>query len=1103
MVTTKQRCAWALGVWLAVGPAVPGALAQSGGAARPPAGQPAVVTPQEKRWQADRLFDQGRYDEARDAYLAIYQDFAKDPEFNRDLGFAFYRAKTPDLAKAIQYWQASWTIDGKEDLKIEAARAYGRLGQWERGTKLLLDLAAAHPQHPEHWLQAAEIAEVAQQLGRAETWYGTYLARRPRDTTARIALARVLSWEKKYPEAIAEFNAALAVNPRSTPARVGLAQVLAWKGDLAESIRRYDEILREQPANLDAQRGKAFALLWSGNWEQARPLFQTVLRRRPNDQEVRQAIAEVARLEKARAETAEAAASPAGVFASQKSKIDEAFAKGDGAAAIALLNESLAESPADVWLRRRLAQAHLLAGEPDAAISILTELRAERPADADVLRELASAQVRGSKFPDAVNTLFAFLKLRPDDRGARIDVARVLSWSQRFDESRREYETVLQADPGNLESLVGLAQVEAWQGHYAEALVRFDAVLAKAPAQREARIGKAQAQFWMGQRRESLAAFAELEQQFPGDREIAKLALDLREADRAATIEAMDLDTAIRFYEEQLSRQPSDVDALTRLGGLFLRKGEPAKAAEYFRRVRAARPDDLDNQLALARALAASKAYDESVSLLRDLVARDPAPARRLELAQVLASAKKYDAAVEVYRALIDADEGNIEARLGLARLLSWDRKFAASIEAYDDLLARQPGNRDARVERARVLAWKGDLSRSIAQFAELEREFPTDRDVLLGKAQALQWSGRAREAQRILVPLVERFPDDRDIRVAMAANRLALGRGDLALQELQVAGAGVLEDADVRSMRNLAVRQQRPTLVVSVNPSRDADDLEILASAATLYFTPVPRVRSYVRGTYVPSSVPTPSVGDGRGREALFGSTVQFAPSFAAHGEIGANIGIDNETSTIGGGGVAFTPSNAVRVAVAANRQFLNYLPLAYQRNISRVLLLGSVDLRPAGRTLIHVDYFHGDYSDDNRARGGNVIVSQAVVKRVGTIVEIGYLGSLSRFANDPGNGYYAPSRLQRHAGLANVFGRVTPWFGYIVSGTLGAEKAEDSGDDDGFRPDGSARFSLEFTLGERVKLSAGYGYSRVASLTRDGAYDSHALTGGLEISF
>ena len=101
-------------------------------------------------------------------------------------------------------------------------------------------------------------------------------------------------------------------------------------------------------------------------------------------------------------------------------------------------------------------------------------------------------------------------------------------------------------------------------------------------------------------------------------------------------------------------------------------------------------------------------------------------------------------------------------------------------------------------------------------------------------------------------------------------------------------------------------------------------------------------------------------------------------------------------------------------------------------------------------------------------------------------------------------GNGYFAPSQLQRHAGQANVRGQLTPWFGYYVAGTLGAEQAFR----DPFRADGTILASTEFSLTQRAKFRLGYGYFRISTLTRTGLpplglYRTHSAFCTLEIQF
>jgi hypothetical protein len=332
---------------------------------------------------------------------------------------------------------------------------------------------------------------------------------------------------------------------------------------------------------------------------------------------------------------------------------------------------------------------------------------------------------------------------------------------------------------------------------------------------------------------------------------------------------------------------------------------------------------------------------------------------------------------------------------------------------------------------------------------------------------------------------------------VALAGTQLALGRSDLAWQEIEAAGGETTDNADVQLMRSLVLQQLRPVFVLGYSPSRDSDDLEIRPWVGTLYFTAFPRVRSYVRGLWTPSTIPI--FGKARGREALFGSSIQVTPQVLLRGEAGANISASRRSSPIGGGGLTWLLSQRVRLDAGADRQFINYLPLAVQRDVSRVAARSSLDLRPHTRVLFHIDGSYSWYSDENRSFTGNVSVTQALVRRDPVTFEIGYLYAINGFAEDPGNGYYAPSRLERHAAVVNLYGRLSSWLGYSLAGTYGAEEAPGAP----FRPDGTARASIDVTLWRAVKVSGGYGYFRVANVNRTGAYLTHSAFGGLEIRF
>ena len=1073
------------------------------------------LPPAELRQLADRLYMQERFDDARDAYLQIQPQFPNDAALNRNLGWSFYRARRPDPLQAIRYWTLSWQVEDNETLRTEAARAYISLGRFDEGSRLLLDLARNHPQHPQHWRELGSLAESAQRYPDAISWYRTYLERQAGDIPARLALARLLGWNKESVEAISEYMMVLQTDPRNVTARIGVAQVLSWQGTYDESLRRYDEVLADQPGNLDAQTGKAFALLWSGRYPEAKPMFEAIARRRPADREVRDALGEIARQEAlaARADAEEAAlaaatpapAPPVDPLAVLRTRIDDAFRDGNSESAVALIQQALQLSPGNFELRHRLAQAYLLGDRVDTAVNLLQELRTNFPNNAELLRDLASAQVRAGKYSEAADSLMAYLQLQPDDQPSRVEMARLMAWSQRFPQAAQAYSQVLQSDPANLDAQVGMAQLDLWQGRYPESLSKFDGVLSREPELREALIGKSQALFWTGRKDEAYQLIATVQQKYPQDSDVSAVLEGFRESDRQEAIQQAaqetavppDANTLIRSYREVLRNNPNEPEALRMLGELYSSQGNYAEAVNFYRQAVAASPQDAQLKLTLARNLSWLQQYDESLGLYRDLLGREPSPALQLEAARVLSWGGQYVESITTYRQFLEQEPMDTEAALGLARVLSWSRNYDESLQIYRQVIEQDPANREARVEYARVTSWKGDLDQAIRLYSDLETYYPADREVLLGKGQTLQWAGRAAEAEEILTPLHDAYPNDREVALAMAGTQLALGRGDLAMRSLQIAEASAPDDRDVQLMRSLVLRQVRPVLTIGFSPSFDSDDLHILPYTSTLYFSAIPGVRSYVRGSVIQSSIP--SGGIFQGREAVFGSTAQVAPWLILRGEVGANSGSTGESSPIGSGGMTLLPSSKLRLDFDAMRQFINYLPTSVDLNISRVQLRLGGDYRPVRDLLLHLDYTHGRYSDSNRSHGVNFAATQTLLRTERLTVEGGYTYGATTFSERVNSGYFSPSHLQRHAALGNIYGRLNSWMGYNFTGTFGGEQISS----DPFRADGTLRASTDFTFLERFRFTLGYGYFRLASLIRAGAYRTHSAFSTLEVRF
>jgi tetratricopeptide (TPR) repeat protein len=109
---------------------------------------------------------------------------------------------------------------------------------------------------------------------------------------ARLELARVLSYAKRYDEAITEYRKLFAVKPDLMEARIEMANVMAWKGDL-EGMRRILEHVPRSKLDPKSKLLLAEAFVAQKEYDRAEKLFREYLGTRPEDQRARLKLAEV------------------------------------------------------------------------------------------------------------------------------------------------------------------------------------------------------------------------------------------------------------------------------------------------------------------------------------------------------------------------------------------------------------------------------------------------------------------------------------------------------------------------------------------------------------------------------------------------------------------------------------------------------------------------------------------------------------------------------------------------------------------------------------------------------------------------------------------
>jgi cytochrome c-type biogenesis protein CcmH len=297
-------------------------------------------------------------------------------------------------------------------------------------------------------------------------------------------------------------------------------------------------------------------------------------------------------------------------------------------------------------------------------------------------RRLAQGEAQGQERGPSVESMIARLEQRVAERADDLEawqrLGQAYELAGRYDDAVRARGQALALDDGSAEdhAALGEALVMANGGMVTPAAAQaFERALALDPADPRARFYRGLALLQEGDRKGALDAWVALIESSPGDapwlpelqRRVAALADDLgvdpaelpsppgpsrdqmqaaesmAPEERAAMIRDMVAGLAARLEE-----QPDDIERWRRLGRSYQVLGEPQKAADAYRHVAEALPDDLEAQLDYADALLAAAPDELSPAAkqqMRRVLALDPQnPAALFHLGQ--AAAQAGDAAV-------------------------------------------------------------------------------------------------------------------------------------------------------------------------------------------------------------------------------------------------------------------------------------------------------------------------------------------------------------------------------------------------------------------------------------------------------------------------
>jgi tetratricopeptide (TPR) repeat protein len=278
-------------------------------------------------------------------------------------------------------------------LNLDSGRAKRALAQFERARELDPDYAPLSLRRAQALLELSRLDEARALFGRALETPGLAAA-------AHNGLGQIALLQRRYADAIAEFNATLTLDPNASAVHYPLAQALHARGQ--------DELAREQRA----KRGRDLPGVDD-------PLLAEL------EAHANPSLAQFRR----------------GMVASRASQWAEA-AEAFGA--------GVALSPGNTHARISYARALFLSGDREGARAELERVLAEDPENTLALFLLAVLDEAAGREDAANRGYHQVMALEPDHAGANFYLGQDALRSERYEQASRYFEAAIAVEPSNI-----------------------------------------------------------------------------------------------------------------------------------------------------------------------------------------------------------------------------------------------------------------------------------------------------------------------------------------------------------------------------------------------------------------------------------------------------------------------------------------------------------------------------------------------------------------------------------------------------------------------------------------------------------------------------
>ena len=168
-------------------------------------------------------------------------------------------------------------------------------GEPKLGALTFLRAVELKPDHEEAWFNLAVAQARLGLLDDAEHSYHQAITNFYEYAEARNNLGNLLTRQKRYAEAVEQFNTVIEQSPDNAAAHNNLGRVLAEQGNSIQALERFRAASRLDTNYLEARFNIGAALLGMGQTNEAVAAFRETLRLRPDFQPALSALAKLRR----------------------------------------------------------------------------------------------------------------------------------------------------------------------------------------------------------------------------------------------------------------------------------------------------------------------------------------------------------------------------------------------------------------------------------------------------------------------------------------------------------------------------------------------------------------------------------------------------------------------------------------------------------------------------------------------------------------------------------------------------------------------------------------------------------------------------------------